>query len=105
VTPEQIRAAIGDSAPTEEDVQRFADIMTASLGNLSPREGIAVMHAAIELALHVGSELGGDDRSGLLAVFLLRECDADVSAAQRAIRQAKAKADAGVAAMLRRVPS
>jgi hypothetical protein len=102
VTPEQIERAIGDQAPTGEDVQRFADIMTASLGNLSPREGIAVMHAAIELALHVASELGSTDRSSLLAVFLLRECDADVSAAQRAVRQAKAKADAGIAEMMRR---
>lgn len=102
MTHDQIRQAVSDQAPTEEEVQRFADILTSSLDNLSPRDAVAVMHAALELALHIGDELGADDRKGLLAVFLLRECDADAAAAQRAVRQAKAQADASVAALLRR---
>lgn len=102
MTPEQIKQAIGDQAPTPEDVQRFADILSSSLPKLGARDGLAAMQAAVEMALHIGSELGATDRTALLAVFLLRECDADISAAQRAIRQAKAKADAGVAAMMRR---
>lgn len=102
MTPEQIQQAIGDQAPTPEDVQRFADTLCSSLGKLTMRDGLAAMQAAVELALHIGQELGEADRTGMLAVFLLRECDADVGAAQRAIRQAKAKADAGVAAMARR---
>lgn len=102
MTPEQIKAAIGDQAPTPEDVQRFADILSSNLGNLSARDGLAAMQAAVDMALHIGGELGATDRTALLAIFLLRECNADVAAAQRAIRQAKAKADAGVAAMMRR---
>jgi hypothetical protein len=99
----KIEEALAEDMPTEDDVQRHADALSSTFGTLnSRRDAFAMAKASIELAIHLCKELGAEDeRSVIVASFLLRECG-DVAEAQRAVRRAKANVDAEVAAIKRR---
>lgn len=57
--------------PSDEDVQRYVDIIQNATGfNLNPGQAVALIHACILCAAHLDEELGGDGH-GPSASFLL----------------------------------